>query len=189
MELVQKVPVAISLLIWIASAPVLPAAWSEIRRADQGPKRCVTVADTITMTQFAGSDYNVGSVGNHGVAQFSPDGKRFVILVKKGVLENNTNKYSLLLYKTDEALHSPRPEVLVSFSSNSNRPGIQETQWINNRNIAFLAENPGEFQQLYTVDCRTKRLTKLTNHATNLVSYVMSADGSRVFFLASRRPE
>src|SRR5579862_7287318 len=107
----------------------------------------VTVADCIQMTEFVAPDYNVGRVAGHQAAQFSPDGKRFFILVKSGDLENNANKYSLVLFKTESALRSPAADVLVSFSSNSNRPGIQQTRWIDSRTIAFLAENPGEVQQ------------------------------------------
>jgi len=149
----------------------------------------VAVADVIRMTQFDDAGYNVASLAGHHAVQFSPDGKRFVILVKKGDLKNNVNKYSLLLFETENALRSPAAEVLVSFSSTSNRPGIQQTKWIDSRMIAFLGENPGEVQQLYTVDWYTKRLTRLTNHATSVISYAMSANADRVFFLASRAAE
>lgn len=187
MGLKYKIPVSALLLNCITTSSILCTAATGRPKTDKGQKRPVTVADAITMTQFEDPNYNVGRVGGP-VAQFSPDGKQFVILVRKGDLQKDANKYSLLLFKTDEAFRSPVPEVLVSFSSTSNRPGIQLTKWVDNRTIAFLAENPGEVQQLYKVDSRTKRLTKLTNHATSVVSYVMTASGSRVFFLASQRP-
>lgn len=187
MRLVSKIPIAVSLLGCIAVCPMLRAAAAEGPQKDEIQKGPVKVADAIEMTQFEDPNYNVGRLGGP-VAQFSPDGKRFAILVSKGDLETNANKYSLLLFQTDMAFRSPAPEVLVSFSSTSNRPGIQLTRWIDNRTIAFLGENPGEVQQVYTVDCGTKRLTKLTNHATSVVSYAMTAEGKRVFFLASQRP-
>ncbi|HEY2468236.1 MAG TPA: hypothetical protein VGI45_10435 [Terracidiphilus sp.] len=188
MRLVRNISMVVSFVSCLVfSTSARAAAEKQGRQSDEALKRPVTVADAIAMTQFDDPSYNVGRLAGHRVAQFSPDGKQFLILVKKGDVQNNTNKYSLLLFKAEEALRSPRAEVLVSFSSNSNRPGIQQSRWIDNRTVAFLAENPGEVQQLYIVDCRTKRVTKLTNHATSVVSFAMSADRSRVYFLASQR--
>src|SRR6266487_2201883 len=70
-------------------------------------KRPVTVADSIRMTQLAG-----GACGRTGSAEFSPDGKRFTMVLRRGNLEQNTNDYSLLLFDTSEVFSSPRPEVL-----------------------------------------------------------------------------
>ena len=142
-------------------------------------KRPVTVQDSIQMTRL----------GNPDVAKFSPDGKRFVVVLKKGNLENNTNEYSLILFETDEVLHSPNPRLLLSMASSSNRPAIQNVVWMDdNDSILFLGENPRETTQLYSLKCSSKQLKKLTNHATNLSSFVARASGGEIVF-AAENPE
>src|ERR1700728_1859410 len=98
MGLTYKIPVAVFLLSFIATSPILCAAATGGPQTDKGQRRPVTVADAITMTEFEDPNYNVGRLGGP-VAQFSPDGRRFVILVRRGDLERNANKYSLLLFK------------------------------------------------------------------------------------------
>jgi dipeptidyl aminopeptidase/acylaminoacyl peptidase len=150
--------------------------------------RAVTVADAISMTRFLGFDEG-GLASKHDAALFSTDGSRFLVLVERGDLERNTRVYSLFLYRSDVALRSPKPRLLVSFSSSSNRPGIQDVKWLDNHWIAFLGENPNEQQQLYTLNCDTNQLTKLTKHVTSLNSYAVSANRERVFYTAHRKAE
>lgn len=141
------------------------------------------------MTEF-GNPYYLGGVSfKHNVAQFSPSGGRFVIVVKKGNIAKNTNDYSILSFRSEEALRSPSPQVVASFSSTSERPGIQDLTWVDDETIAFLGEGPGELQQLYTVDCETKRVLRLTNHATNVVSYAIAKNKERIFFTAQAPKE
>jgi dipeptidyl aminopeptidase/acylaminoacyl peptidase len=119
------------------------------------------------------------------VAKFSPDGKQFVVILKKGNLEANTNEYSLVLFQTAEAFRSPAPQVLVSLASSSNRPAIDKALWLgDNDTILFLGEHPGEQTALYSLKSSTKELKKLTNHATNLDSFVTAAGGGEIVFSA-----
>jgi hypothetical protein len=152
-------------------------------------QRPVTIADTIEMTEFGDQGYMNGLSARNKVALFSPDGGRFVIVVKKGNLARSTNDYSLLLFRTAQALQSPPPQLLASFSSSSNRPAIQQMTWLDNHTIAFLGENPGGMQQLYTVDCNTSEVTKLTNHSTGLASYAISPDHGEVFYTSGKPRE
>ena len=145
--------------------------------------RAITIADSIGMTRFLSLD-NDGPASKHDVALFSPDRSRFLILEERGDLEGNTRVYSLFLFRSDAALQSAKPHLLVSFSSSSNRPGIHAVKWLDNRSIAFLGGNSDERQQLYTIDCHTKRLAKLTNHETSLSSYAISPDGDWLFYTA-----
>jgi len=144
------------------------------------------VTDIIQMDEPA--NWNIIRKGSsrHRVATFSSSGKRFVIVVKKGNVERNTNEFSMLLYNTHSALSSHIPVVLLTRSSSSNRPAIQAVRWVDDRTIAFLGENPGETQQLYIVDCETKQTRQLTNHLTNVVSYAMDTTRGRFFFTAER---
>ena len=111
------------------------------------------------------------------------------MVLRNGNLETNTNEYSLILFETDEVFHSPNPRVLLSMSSSSNRPAIQNVVWLDdNDTIWFLGEHPGETTQLYSFNCSSKELKKLTNHATNLSSFVAAVKSAAIVF-AAENPE
>jgi len=129
-------------------------------------------------------DLNQGSDWRAGYARFSPNGSRFVIVLKKGNLEQNVNEFSLLLYHTPDAFHSPRPDVLLTMSSSSNRPAIANARWITNGTVAFLGENPGELPQIYTLDVVTKHLNKLTNHPDPIVQYDINTSANTIIYIA-----
>src|SRR5260370_27962611 len=93
--------------------------------ATQGGKRPVTVADAILMTKLGDRIYYRGGEPKDGVAQFSRDGKKFIVIVRRGNLDANANEYSLLLWSTSDALKSRPPEVVLTMASTSNREAIQ----------------------------------------------------------------
>jgi dipeptidyl aminopeptidase/acylaminoacyl peptidase len=161
-----------------------------IRNTTEGSERrqqhAVTVADAIQMTQFGDLNYIRGMSAKYDVAHFSPNGKQFVIVTARGNIDTNTNEYFLLLFQTDQALRSPVAEVLVTMSSSSNSPGISDITWVNNSTIAFRGENPGEVQQVYEVDCETRRITKLTNQPSGITAYAFTPNGKEFFFLTPR---
>jgi len=142
----------------------------------------VTVRDGIEMTEFGDEAYLTGMAAEHQIATFSPDGDRFVFVLKNGNLQKNTNDYQLVLFTTDGSIRPRGPTVLVSLSSSSNRPGIQEVRWLNNHKLAFLGENKDETQQLYTIDCDSKELHRITNHPTSLLHYDMTMDEGELGF-------
>jgi hypothetical protein len=148
--------------------------------------RVLTVADAIGMTRFLGFEES-GLAAKDDAGLFSPDGRRFLILMERGDLEKNTNVYSLFLFRSDPTLPSLKPRLLVSFSSSSNRPGIQEVKWLDNHSIAFLGENPDQKQQLYTMNCDTGELVKLTEHATSLNSYAISTNSEQLVYTAHQK--
>ena len=138
-----------------------------------GTVRSVTVADSIEMTR------------SESGAKFSPDGTKFVVVLRKGDLEQNTNQYSLLLWSTDGIFHSASAQTLVTMSSSSNRPAIQNITWMrDNTTIAFLGENPGDVQQLYTVNALTHNVRKLTSHPTSLLCYSMTPQHDHFAYVA-----
>src|SRR5882762_141505 len=146
-----------------------------------GERAPVTVADAIGMSK-------VSSEADHPEAEigyFSPNGKNFVIIVRRGNLKQNTNDYSLLSWRSDHIFRSPAATVLLRMSSSSNRPAIREVTWLaDNETLAFLGEHPGESQQLYTFNIRTHRLVKVTNHPSNLLAYSLSLHGQFLAFVA-----
>src|SRR5262249_13491191 len=142
----------------------------------------------ITMYRIAGSG-NPGVRAKTGFAVFSPDGKQFALVVAKGNLEDNTNVYSLLLFRTVDISDSPVPRLLASFSSFSDREGIVDLKWSKDNNtLFFLGTNGDEATQLYSVHCDSGELKTLTNHRTSLVSYDLSEESKELVY-AAERPE
>jgi dipeptidyl aminopeptidase/acylaminoacyl peptidase len=147
-------------------------------------KRPVTVADAIEMTRIAGSPYPAVRPKT-GFAEFSPDGSRFAIVLSKGNLRQNTNDYSLLVFRTAQVSRGGQPQTLVSFSSSSNLLGIQNLTWSeDNDTIYFLGARGEEVTELYSIRCSSGKLTKLTNHPTALRSYTVSDNDGTIAFTA-----
>jgi len=151
-------------------------------------KRRITVKDTIEMTEFADRGYFLGGAPESPVAIFSPDGKQFLVRLKKGDVERNAVKNWLLLFRSSEVFRSPRGQVLVEMSSSSNREAIRQVRWLDNRTVAFLGEDVGATPQVYRADIFTKRLVQLTHHPTAVVSYDMSRDSQEIVYEAAPRP-
>src|SRR5258708_9201028 len=148
-------------------------------------KRHPTIADSIQMTRLGDSSYTNGEPSKGIVAKFSPDGKQFVVILKKGNLEANTNEYSLVLFQTAAVFQSPEPQVLVWLAWSSNRPAIGNVFWLDdNDTLLFLGERPGEQTQLYSLRCSSKKLTKLTNSATYMTSFVTTASSGVIVYTA-----
>lgn len=151
-------------------------------------KRPVTVADSIQMLRLGDESYTDGAPSEGIVAKFSPDGKQFVVVLKRGNLEANTNEYSLVLFQTAEVLQSPKPRTLVSLGSSSNRPAIYSVRWLNdNDTILFLGEHPGEQSQLYSLKCSSNELKKLTNSVTSLTAFATTGAGDEIVY-TSKNP-
>lgn len=136
------------------------------------------------MVRLADPLYTGGQTSQGLVATFSPDGTKFLVVLRKGNLEQNTNEYSLLLWHTNDVSHSPIPDVVLTLSSSSNRQAIKSITWQDNESVAFLGEHPGEVQQIYTLNLNTRALRKLTDHSTSIVSYTATPKWNRVAFTA-----
>ena len=154
-------------------------------------KRLMREADAIGMTLIAGpnSDRSYANSLTRDFASFSRDGKYFVILLKKGNLENNTNEYSMLLFRANEMFSSARPRTLVTMASSSDREAIKDVTWLSdNDTIVFLGEHPGETSQLYSVQCSSGRVKKLSNHPTSLIAYSSDPEGREIVYVAEKPP-
>jgi len=137
------------------------------------------------MTRLGDPSYSGGAPSKGIVAKFSPDGKHFVVILKKGNLEANTNEYSLVLFQTADVFQSPAPRLLVSVASSSNRPAISNVVWLDdNDTILFLGEHPSEQTQLYSLQCSSNELKQLTSSATYLTSFASTAGGEEIVYAA-----
>jgi dipeptidyl aminopeptidase/acylaminoacyl peptidase len=154
-------------------------------------RRSVTVADTIRMNRIAGT----GAMNSYGggltenFAAFSPDGRRFVFVLKQGILAQNANSYSLLLYQVERLRNHPVPTTLVSFAASSNREAITEVTWLDNDTILFLGEQGNDTRQLYSVRLSSGAIRKLTSHPSSLLSYSASSQARRIAYEAEINPE
>lgn len=150
----------------------------------QSTKRPITISDCVSMTRWAGNGSTFGGDSGERIANFSPDGKRFVLVLRKGNLEQNTNDFSLLLYQTGDALQAPKPEVLLEMSSSSERDAISKIRWLSdNDTLFFLGENPGEVSQLYSLQIGNRTLKKLTNQPRATIDYDITRDGRIIAFM------
>jgi dipeptidyl aminopeptidase/acylaminoacyl peptidase len=148
----------------------------------------VTVSDVISMTRIAGladSSSFLGGAPTRGFASFSPDGRRFAFVLRKGNVKRNTNDYSLFVVETREVFRKASATLLLTFSSSSNREGIKEVIWLrDNDTILFLGENPSELTQLFEISCSRRKLKRLTTHPTNVTSYAVSENEERIVYAA-----
>lgn len=149
-------------------------------------KRPITVDDAIAMTRLGEGDYFSGGDEWHA-AHFSPNGKLFVVVLRRGNIKRNTNDFTLYLFQTRRAFDSPTPHALVMMSSSSNRDAIQSVKWLpDNETVAFLGEKPGEVPQVYTFNVRTERLARQTHSATVIYKYDISYDSREILYEAER---
>src|SRR5436305_5149012 len=93
------------------------------------PDRPVTMVDVIEMTTVVPTR-ETSTPRLSPIARFSPNGDKFVVLLRKGNLQNNANEFSLVLWRTADLFAKPIPERLLTMSSTSNRPAIQEIAWL-----------------------------------------------------------
>jgi dipeptidyl aminopeptidase/acylaminoacyl peptidase len=150
-------------------------------------KRPVTVDDAIRMTKIGAPAYYRGATSYGRVAQFSPDGKQFTVVLRKGDLDKNTNDYTLLLWRTEQAVHSSPPQVLLTMSCSSNLEAIADVTWLpDNETLLFLGKQNALPRQLYSLNTRTHIVKRLTNHPTNLISYSASRAGDTIAYLAEQ---
>jgi dipeptidyl aminopeptidase/acylaminoacyl peptidase len=176
------------LILYVLQTVYLDSALALDRRprdATERSSRPVTVEDAIQMTKVGDLDSFWGSPLPDQLGHFSPDGKKFVVVTRKGNIASNTRTYSLLLWNTGEVEQSPPPQIVLTMSSSSNRQAIEDVTWLaDSERIAFLGEHPGELHQVYTYNIRTQVLHKITRHQTNVVSYSMTPQGKELAFVA-----
>lgn len=180
----------VKMLAWAALALVACAPSVAIAESRLRP---FTEADAIGMTTIGDPDYWHHNQSAGRVAHFSPDGRRLVVVLRRGDLSEGSTEYSLLLYRTEDLLRQPppAPDVVLRMSSLSNREVFASIRWLpDNDTLVFLGENPGEERQVFGFGLADRTLRQLTRSATSVTSYSASADGKRILYTAEkpRRP-
>ncbi len=143
-------------------------------------KRPVTVADSIEMTLLSPHTYERPEI------YFSPDRTHFAVIAHKGNISANSNDYSLLLFDTATVFHSPKPRTLVTFSSTTNEPGIDNLLWTDNSNLMFLATRDDNPTQIYSYSIRTRQLVQHTTSPTDIRAFVFAPRSSTLAYFAAQ---
>ncbi len=158
-------------------------------RPDARDMHIATVVDAIRMAKLVYPSTEPSQSSPDDVALFSPDGKRVVVLLRRGDLQKNTNDYFLLMWSTGQLFRGHNPDTLLLLASSSNRPAIEHVTWLpDNQTLIFLGERPGELHQVFSFNIQARRLSRLTNHATNVCGYSVTPDGKQVAYTAEEPP-
>jgi dipeptidyl aminopeptidase/acylaminoacyl peptidase len=146
--------------------------------------RNITVKDIIETTRLANVDYFRGANPEGNVAQYSPNGRHFVISLRRADLKADTNDYSMYLFTTSAIFQPEKPRLLLTMRSASNSPAIRGIKWLgDNRTLAFVGERDG-VSQVYAIDTETTRLMQKTHHRADVDQFDISLDGKNILFTA-----
>jgi dipeptidyl aminopeptidase/acylaminoacyl peptidase len=166
---------------WLLLTPPSAQLRAQTSSEQVSSKRPITITDSVGMTRL-----EIPEARSSSIASFSPDGKRFVVILRQANLQQDRNDFSLLLYQTADVFVSPKADLLLKLSSSSFHPAISGVRWLaDNETLAFIGENPDENAQVYAFNVRTRIVTKLTNHPTAVGNYDITPDGRVITFLAA----
>jgi hypothetical protein len=148
----------------------------------------VTVRDMIEMTTAPVEDLYVGGIlHKENIARFSPDGRHFVVVLRRGILANNATTYWIVLF-TEHGTRVNSGSTILSIPSSSTRPAIHNVTWLDDRTITFLADTLRRPTELYTLDIYTRHVTRVTNHSEQLFTYAISRATRSIVFAAMQTP-
>jgi hypothetical protein len=139
-----------------------------------------TIADSIGMNVIGGP---YAQWLENGPAQFSPDGKHFAVVTHRGNLDENTNEYTLLLFRSADAFGASSPERLLTLATSSNMAAIWAVQWADDETLVFVGQRPGQPMQVYSISLQKRKLVQLTSHRTDVFAFDVSKDLNTVAYL------
>lgn len=158
---------------------VTMSAWS----ISSDAKRPFRVQDAITASEAFSSDLNIDTIIP------SPGGKRSVVVVRRGDPAKNINVYTLLLLAKSDREAAAHAEPIASFSTSSNRPGIDAVRWLDDTTVSFLGEAMGGTPQVMTLKVDTKALKSLTSETDVIADYAISPKRDVVLIDVRTRPD
>src|SRR5258708_10186156 len=153
--------------------------WGSARPQGNQGSRFVTIADSIAMNLLGDP-----TQPDSPPANLSPDRNHFVVVTHRGNLHNNSTDFSLLLFSSARAFHSPLPKRLLMLSSSTSRPAIGQVDWLDNDTLIFLGSQGWRTTQIYTYNITSKTLAKRTNHPTDIVAFSATPQGRVLHFFA-----
>jgi len=159
-------------------------AYAEAQRVDTG-SRPFTVETSIEMSRIRQLDDGGLRRARAGIALFSPDRAHFIVKVSRGDLKRDVNVDSLLLWKTPDvegalargaAPGLPARRVLVEKAYTEDWRGISRVKWLNETEVAFIAEAEGGCTQVFAADINAGTISQITHAPTDVVSYAIEGD-------------
>jgi dipeptidyl aminopeptidase/acylaminoacyl peptidase len=139
--------------------------------------RPVTVKDAITTVNIMSADALMDRP-----AVFSPGGGRFAVVVERGDLGRNRRVFALVLFRTAQALTRPVADTIVTMPTSTNYAGITDVRWLSDSVLTFLGAPGRQLAQVYAVNCRTRRVRRLTQHTARVTGYAVAPDLSTVVY-------
>ncbi len=145
-------------------------------------RRPFTVADSISMTRIVDPDVPFGSFVTP-VFKFSPDGKRFFLVTRRGNLSTGLNEFALVLFDSVEVARFvrysrgkqlPAQDVLARFDTGSSDGGIAGARWLPDGSVALIGRGKDRRGQVYVMDLHTRQLRQLSHHAHDVIAYDFS---------------
>lgn len=138
------------------------------------------------MTEIADPDYLDGAPSCGHAASFSPNGKVFVVVVRRGDIAQNVNIYSMLLWEVRGG-NAVGPRTILRMRSSSIWPAIDPDtiEWSqDSKSLTFLGEHAGGLHELFQLNIGTGALRELTDHSTSILSYSRDRDGDALAYTA-----
>ena len=145
-----------------------------------------TVRDGVDMTNLAFVGYMRGGpacgIGTdyESLATFSPRGRRFIVVVRKGDLKRGANRYTMLLWKLGTS--GPRgPSPILTMDSSTYYPGIDPgtVTWAQNGgSVTFVGARGAGHQEIYQFNLASKTLRVLTHQKTSVISFSTDEAGT-----------
>lgn len=162
---------------------------------ENGGTELASVRAGLEMTDLA--DYWTAAQGTvpcgvpGAIASLAPNGRQFVVVLRRGDIQHNWNHYTMLLWKT-RALGTEKPRTLIEMDSSSARPAIdpESISWGRDGwTLMFLGEVPGGRHEVYEVDLQTGKLSALTDAPLNVTNYSRAVSRNRMAYEGALPPK
>ncbi len=138
--------------------------------------RYFSVRDSIEMSTFARDPLAEED------ATFSPDGRYFFVVVRRGLLRSNETESIIWVFDAAKVKSSieksqrvlnlhPRPVVRIAATSNDDNL-IADARWATDgRSIAFLGRDKNSVRHLFVVDTADGKLRQLTSNGQDVANF------------------
>jgi dipeptidyl aminopeptidase/acylaminoacyl peptidase len=141
-------------------------------------RRPISVEDVVRLVVIGDPNSITWDDSASNVSVTSPDGERVAVVLRHGDPGQGTNDAELLVYRTAELLHFPRPQIVARFASETNYQPIALVHWLSdNRTLEFAGVQGNAEAQVYRADVRTGSLRQLSNLTSPLQWFGITTSG------------
>ena len=171
----------------LASIGAVAAAQSGYAAEGRG----FTVRDDIERTRILNASDGYGYGLERDVANFSPDGRKFVVRVGQPSIDRNVVDETLLVYDSAEVEaslaareHARVPHrKLVTLSADREERMISSMKWVDASHFTYLGVGANGKKQLFRANVNTGKIEQLTQHPTDVLTTDVA--GHAVLYLAA----